>query len=139
MPAKKNGTARVVAIVDGQLVTQAMLQLALNACQHTSEGTPVEIGSRVEGGQICLWVHDRGPGVPQEDIQRIFERFVKGPDSREGSGLGLSIVSAIAEAHGGHARVAPRTVGARFEILIPLVAGSSDDAASRLRVDASAS
>ncbi len=134
-----DGTADVEAVVDGQLLTQAMLQLALNACQHTSEGTPVQIGSRVEAGQICLWVHDRGPGVAQDDIQRIFERFVKGPDSREGSGLGLSIVSAIAEAHGGQARVAPRTVGARFEILIPLVARSSGDAASRLRVDASAS
>jgi signal transduction histidine kinase len=113
--------APVVAVADGQLLTQAMLQLALNACQHTQEGTPVHIGSRVDGGRICLWVHDGGAGVPPEDAERIFERFVKGPHRREGSGLGLSIVSAIANGHGGRARVAPGTAGARFEILIPLV------------------
>jgi signal transduction histidine kinase len=113
--------APVVAVADGQLLTQAMLQLALNACQHTREGTPVHIGSRVEGGRICLWVRDHGAGVPPEDAERIFERFVKGPDRREGSGLGLSIVSAIAQAHGGRARVVPGAPGARFEILIPLV------------------
>jgi two-component system, OmpR family, sensor kinase len=131
--------AGVVAVADGQLLTQAMLQLALNACQHTSDGTPVHMGSRVLDGQICLWVHDRGPGVPREDVERIFERFVKGPHRPEGSGLGLSIVSAIAQAHGGQARVAPRPVGARFEILIPLVGGPGTDAAGRLRPQAAAS
>jgi signal transduction histidine kinase len=132
-------TAHVVAAVDGQLLTQAMLQLAQNACQHTSAGTPVHIGSGVVDGQICLWVHDHGSGVPRDDVARIFERFVKGPHRPEGSGLGLSIVSAIAQAHGGHARVAPRTGGARFEILIPLVPPADREAASRLRADATAS
>jgi two-component system, OmpR family, sensor kinase len=132
-------TDHVVAVADAQLLTQAMLQLALNACQHTSEGTPVHVGSRAEGGQICLWVHDRGPGVPREDVERVFERFVKGPHSREGSGLGLSIVSAIAQAHGGRARVAPGTVGARFEILIPLVAQPETDVTGRSRTGAAAS
>jgi two-component system, OmpR family, sensor kinase len=130
--------AGVVAVADGQLLTQAMLQLALNACQHTSDGTPVHMGSRLLDGQICLWVHDRGPGVPREDVERIFERFVKGPHRPEGSGLGLSIVSAIAQAHGGRARVATRPVGARFEILIPLVGGAATDGAGRLRPQATA-
>jgi signal transduction histidine kinase len=130
--------AGVVAVADGQLLTQAMLQLALNACQHTSDGTPVHMGSRVLDGQVCLWVHDRGSGVPTEYVERIFERFVKGPHRPEGSGLGLSIVSAIAEAHGGQARVAPRPVGARFEILIPLVGGAGTDGAGRLRPQATA-
>lgn len=128
-------TAAVVAVADSQLLTQAMLQLAVNACQQTVGGTPVQLGSRVvDGGTICLWVHDRGPGVPPDDADRIFERFVKGHHRREGSGLGLSIVSAIAQAHGGHARVAPTAVGARFEILIPLVARPLDTAA-RLRAE----
>jgi len=130
--------APVVAVADGQLLTQAMLQLALNACQHTREGTPVHIGSRVEGGRICLWVQDHGAGVPPEDAERIFERFVKGPHRREGSGLGLSIVSAIAQAHGGRARVAPGTAGARFEILIPLVAPPSREPVAWPRAETAA-
>lgn len=113
--------AEVTAVADGQLLTQAVLQLALNACQHTDAGTQVRIGSRVDDGRLCLWVHDSGAGVAEGDAVRIFERFVKGRDHHDGSGLGLSIVSAIAEAHGGVARVAPDTVGARFEVVIPLV------------------
>jgi two-component system, OmpR family, sensor kinase len=131
--------APVVAVADGQLLTQAMLQLALNACQHTREGTPVHIGSRVEGGRICLWVRDHGAGVPPEDAERIFERFVKGPDRREGSGLGLSIVSAIAQAHGGRARVVPGAPGARFEILIPLVTPPLREPVGRPRAETAAS
>jgi two-component system, OmpR family, sensor kinase len=135
---KLDEAARVVTVADGQLLTQAMLQLALNACQHTSGGTPVHIGSRVQDGQICLWVHDQGPGVPPDDTERIFERFVKGPHRPEGRGLGLSIVSAIAQAHGGRARVAPGTVGARFEIRIPLATLPEPDTAGRTRADAGA-
>jgi signal transduction histidine kinase len=131
--------ARVTVVADAQLLTQAMLQLALNACQHTREGTPVHIGSRVQDGELCLWVHDRGPGVPPEDVERIFERFVKGPGRTEGSGLGLSIVSAIALAHGGRARVAPRPVGARFEILLPLVLRPEAGAPASPRAEAAAS
>jgi signal transduction histidine kinase len=116
-------TANVVTLADAQLLTQAMLQLALNACQHTSDGTPVRMGSRVNDGYVCLWVHDLGPGVPIEDRERIFERFVKGPHRPEGSGLGLSIVAAIAQAHGGSARLTPAAVGARFEIAVPLATG----------------
>ena len=54
----------VEAVADSQLLTQAMLQLAVNACQHTADGTRVQLGSRVDGGTICLWGHDRGPRVP---------------------------------------------------------------------------
>jgi two-component system OmpR family sensor kinase len=73
--------------------------------------------------------------VPQGDAERVFERFVKGPHRPEGRGLGLSIVSAIAQAHGGSARVAPAGVGARFEILIPLAAPPEPDATGRTRAD----
>jgi two-component system OmpR family sensor kinase len=98
----------------------------------------VHIGSRVDGRWIHLWVHDRGAGVPPEDAERIFERFVKGPHRRDGSGLGLSIVSAIAQGHGGYARVAPGTTGGRFEILIPLVTPPAGDASDRRRARAAA-
>jgi signal transduction histidine kinase len=58
--------------------------------------------------------------VAREDAERIFERFVRSPTGRVGSGLGLSIVAAIAEAHGGYARLNARSGrGALFEIFIP--------------------
>jgi two-component system OmpR family sensor kinase len=67
-------------------------------------------------------VRDDGPGVAPGDAERIFERFVKASDRRAGSGLGLSIVAAIAEAHGGRARVVPHVGrGALFEIVVPVV------------------
>jgi signal transduction histidine kinase len=117
--------ARLTIPADAQLLTQAMVQLAENACHHTQPGTPVHIGSRLVAGTVILWVRDHGPGVDPEDVERIFERFVKGPDRPEGSGLGLSIVSAIAQAHAGQARVVPLSDGARFEIVLPLTAGPS--------------
>jgi two-component system OmpR family sensor kinase len=54
-------------------------------------------------GEARLWVRDSGPGIPAEDQERIFERFVRGPGDRRsrGAGLGLAIVRAIATAHGG--------------------------------------
>jgi len=105
---------------DSQRLTQAIMQLAENACQHTEATGAVRIGSEVSGSFVRLWVHDDGPGVAPEDADRIFERFVRTPTSRTGSGLGLSIVAAIAEAHGGYARLNPGvTNGALFEIFIP--------------------
>jgi two-component system OmpR family sensor kinase len=112
-------TAPAVIRADGQRLTQAMMQLAQNACQHTDDGTSIGVGSRVENGLVRLWVRDEGAGVPSVDAQRIFERFVKSSD-RGGSGLGLSIVAAIAKAHGGYARLGPAPGrGARFEIVLP--------------------
>jgi two-component system, OmpR family, sensor kinase len=113
-------TADAVIRADGQRLTQAMMQLAQNACEHTADGASIRIGSQVEDGLVRLWVHDSGTGVPPVDAERIFERFVKGPDRPGGSGLGLSIVAAIAKAHGGYARVGPDIgQGARFEIVVP--------------------
>ncbi|MGH9252792.1 MAG: sensor histidine kinase [Acidimicrobiales bacterium] len=114
--------AEGVVRADSQRLTQAIMQLAENACQHTDPTGGVRIGSAVERGVLRLWVQDDGTGVAPGDAQRIFERFVKASDRRAGSGLGLSIVAAIAEAHGGRARVVPHVgPGALFEIVIPAV------------------
>jgi two-component system, OmpR family, sensor kinase len=108
---------------DGQRLTQAMMQLAQNACQHTEDDAPVSIGSRLENEQVVLWVQDSGKGVDPGDAERLFERYERGVDRRPGSGLGLglSIVGAIATAHGGRARLMPTSAGARFEVIIPAV------------------
>ena len=108
---------------DRQRLTQAVMQLAQNAVQHTSEGDPIALGSALSNGHARLWVSDSGPGVPASDRDRIFDRFARGSGARrsQGAGLGLAIVSAIAEAHGGRVELehAPPGNGARFIITVP--------------------
>ena len=113
--------ASVTVLGDRQRLTQALVQYAQNVCEHTPAGITARVGSAVDGSTVCLWIEDDGPGVAIEQAPRIFDRFVKGAHRPEGSGLGLSIVAAIAEAHGGRARLAPKTDhGARFELVLPL-------------------
>lgn len=113
-------------IADRQRLTQAMLQLVDNAYRHTEEGAEIGIGSAVVGNSLHLWVRDTGSGVAEEDRERIFSRFIRGSSahSTEGAGLGLSIVAAIAHAHGGSV-VVDDTMGggATFTLIIPLTVG----------------
>jgi signal transduction histidine kinase len=95
--------------LDPQRITQAMVQLAQNAVQHTAPGQPIRIGSRSTGRGVELYVADSGPGVDPEDTEVIFERFRRGTARRgaraTGAGLGLAIVRAIAEGHRGRVRL----------------------------------
>jgi signal transduction histidine kinase len=113
--------AEVPVRADPQRLTQAMVQLVSNAVRHTGDGDTIGLGSRAEGSCVRIWVRDTGAGVPQQDRERIFARFQRGTTSAgEGSGLGLSIVRAIAEAHGGTATVeAADAGGARFVLSLP--------------------
>ncbi len=107
---------------DAQRLTQALMQLAQNACQHTADDALIRLGSRLDDGQIVLWVHDTGPGVAHADAERIFQRYERGSDRLAGGGLGLGlpIVAAIAAAHGGRVRLVQEArPGARFEIVLP--------------------
>jgi len=119
-----DGTADGRATLDEQRLMQAVLQLAANAVRHTADGELVALGSAVHDGEVRFWVRDSGPGVRVEDRDRIFERFYRGRSGHrrsDGAGLGLSIVQAIAEAHGG--RVELDSVpgdGATFTVVIPI-------------------
>jgi two-component system, OmpR family, sensor kinase len=119
---ESRGEARVIA--DRQRLTQALMGLAQNAVQHTREGDPIWLGSSVDGEEACLWVRDSGSGIARADQERIFERFARASGSRrrsEGAGLGLSIVRAIAEAHGGRVELVSRPgAGATFTVVLPL-------------------
>lgn len=110
-------------VVDQQRITQAMLQLADNAVKHTREGNTIALGTAYDDREARFWVADSGPGVPAEERPHIFERFSRGSDALEvdGFGLGLSIVAAIVDAHGGTVTVGDDVDlgGARFEITIP--------------------
>ena len=85
---------------DGELIVQAVVNLVENAIRHTAPGSHIRLTLAVEGAPV-LTVADNGPGVPVVDRQRILRRFerLERNGSGQGSGLGLSIVSAIAELH----------------------------------------
>jgi signal transduction histidine kinase len=115
-----SGTGRLVA--DRQRLTQAVVQLAQNAVQHTEPGDRIALGSAIQNGTARLWVADSGPGVPAHEQAAIFDRFHRGGDRRrsDGAGLGLSIVRAIAEAHGGRVELDSRAGhGATFTLIVP--------------------
>lgn len=113
--------------LDEQRVTQAVLQLADNAVKHTPASSQIGLGCRVDAGVVRLWVRDQGPGIASQDRALVLERFGRSDVAAgdEGFGLGLSIVAAIAHAHGGTVRVGDATPGgnppgARIEIDLPL-------------------
>jgi signal transduction histidine kinase len=114
-----DGAAEVVVLADRQRLVQALLQLVSNAVAQTAPGDTIAVGSRVDGDEVVLWVRDSGPGVPPEARDRLFDRFVHG-EASDGSGLGLSIVEAIARAHGGRAALLdPGPGSTRFGLLLP--------------------
>jgi signal transduction histidine kinase len=115
-----DGVGRRLIVADRQRLTQAVVQLARNAVQHTDEGSEIGIGSAASPVEARFWVRDTGPGVPAEDRERIFDRFERGANaSGEGAGLGLAIVSAIARAHGGRVELETSEEGATFTIVVP--------------------
>ncbi len=103
-----------------------VLNLLDNAVRHTPSGSTIELHLRAEGGKAVLEVDDDGPGVPIELREQIFDRFVRGEGPADtaiggGSGLGLSIVSAVAKSHGGKVEVGDSPLGgARFRATLPL-------------------
>jgi signal transduction histidine kinase len=119
-----DGAAVGRAMLDEQRLMQAVLQLAANAARHTADGDVVSVGSAISAGQVRFWVQDSGPGVEPAERERVFERFYRGRSGHrrsEGAGLGLSIVKAIAEAHGGRVElVSEGGKGARFTIVAPI-------------------
>jgi signal transduction histidine kinase len=93
-----------IAILDRQRIIQAMMNLAHNAVKYTEPIDTITLGSAIVLGKIHFWIQDTGIGIPPEDQQRIFDRFVRANNNQtnnEGTGLGLSIVSAIAQSHKG--------------------------------------
>ena len=114
-----------VAVVGDELrIRQAVGNLLTNARAHTPPGTRTVVTVQMRDAMAMVEVADAGPGVPPEVMGRLFERFFRADPSRSrasgGSGLGLSIVAAIAEAHGGRVEVeSPEAGGAVFRILLP--------------------
>lgn len=130
--------ADVALLADGQRLTQALLQLAANAVKFSAPGSVVALGSAVsdDGARVRVWVRDEGVGIAPEQQERIFERFAQattpGATHPEGAGLGLAIVAAIAEGHGGRVLVASTPgVGSTFTLDLPLVPAAGPSSQGR--------
>jgi two-component system OmpR family sensor kinase len=98
----------VIVTADEPRLRQVLANLLGNVLAHTPPGTPAMVVLRESDGGVLLEVSDKGPGMAEADAARAFDRFhraarTSAADEGNGSGLGLSIVQAIATAHGGHA------------------------------------
>lgn len=126
--------APVMLHANRELVSQALANLVDNAIKHgqpsprdADGGAPpfdldtITIGVRESAGGVELSVADRGPGIPEEDRARVLRRFVRLEASRTapGSGLGLSLASAVATLHGGLLRLEDNQPGLRVAMIIP--------------------
>jgi signal transduction histidine kinase len=113
---------------DEPRLRQMLMNLLGNAVRHTPSGGSVSIALAVRDGMVELAVSDGGPGIPEPERERVFERFVRLDPSRrpaDGAGLGLPIARAVAEAHGGTlvlARSDPS--GSTFLARLPVPASS---------------
>lgn len=117
--AKGNGQI----VVDRQRITQAVMNLAANATQHTTETDTIALGSSIAKQQVRLWVRDTGEGIELKDRELIFQRFTRASNSRrsEGAGLGLAIVRAIVQSHQGRVELDSKVrVGSTFTLILPV-------------------
>jgi signal transduction histidine kinase len=114
-PLDVDAVGSIEAPVDGLLIVSVVGQLIDNAVAFSPPDSPITIGLRREGDDALIEVTDRGPGIPPDKREAVFERFAdwRPPDyeDRPGSGLGLFISRAVARGHGGEASIADGPAG----------------------------
>ncbi len=106
---------------DKHWLEQVVVNVLANAHHHTPTGTRIAVSGTVSDGEVCLTVHDTGPGIPSTELEAIFQRFHRLSTSNGGSGLGLAIARSLVDLHGGRlwAESEPRR-GTAFHMALPL-------------------
>jgi two-component system, OmpR family, sensor kinase len=112
---------------DPDRLAQAVLNLVTNARLHTPPGTLVQVTAACTADRVVIGVSDDGPGIPAEIRDRLFEPFVRAGEVPTSTGLGLSVVRAVAEAHGGEVAFATGDQGTRVELRIPWSPSDDED------------
>lgn len=114
--------------LDEVQIDQVLSNLIENATKYAPSGTVIDVTARRDGDVLSVEVSDSGPGLPPEDLERVFAPFHRVAEGRGafGLGLGLAVARGLVEAHGGHLYAANRPVrGARFVFTIPLAAAGA--------------
>jgi two-component system OmpR family sensor kinase len=111
---------------DAPMLTVMLANLVRNAVRHSPPDQPLDVTVRLGQRAVAVAVRDRGPGIPEEHLDRIFDRFFRVPDptaSFQGTGLGLTIARGVARLHGGDIRVANHPEGGcEFTVHLPAAA-----------------
>ena len=117
-----DATQPVLVVGDEPQLCVMLENLIENALRYTPAGGVIDVAARIEDGRPVIRVADDGPGIPEAERERVFERFHRGEgaqsQSREGSGLGLAIVKAIAERHGATVDLQTRASGRGLEVRV---------------------
>ena len=107
--------------IDGVLIEQAIINLLDNAMKYTPKGKTVNFTAKAFGNNIVIELQDEGIGITPEEIPHLFDKFFRGDRKKPGSGLGLTIVKAIIEAHNGCIEAENVSDGgALFRITLPI-------------------
>jgi signal transduction histidine kinase len=127
------GAELPAVLVDAGQIERVVANLVENAAKYTPPGTPIRLSAAAADGAVELRVEDAGPGIPPDQLERVFETFVRGPAAAQaasGAGLGLTICRRIVEAHGGRIHAENRLEGgARFVVALPATPGAAKEAA----------
>jgi two-component system sensor histidine kinase KdpD len=111
------------------LIEQVFVNLLENSARYSPAESPVELQARAVGSEVLIRVADRGPGIPEDQRERVFEKFHRAGPARTddgGMGLGLTICRAIVQAHGGTIHIASNPGGgAVLEVRLPVSSGSA--------------
>ncbi|HEY8269642.1 MAG TPA: sensor histidine kinase KdpD [Pseudobdellovibrionaceae bacterium] len=109
--------------MDFRLIEHAISNLILNSTMYAAPNTEIKISSERQGDRFIVKIEDQGPGIPEEAVPNIFDKFYRVPGTQPGgTGLGLSIVKSIIELHKGKISYENANPGARFVITLPLLA-----------------
>jgi signal transduction histidine kinase len=119
-------TESAIIVGDEARIERVLINLLGNAHKYGPDGGEILVRLSINDGRACVIVEDQGPGIPEDEAQRVFERFYRSndPDTQrhQGSGLGLAIARALVELHGGSIGVkSPAGSGAQFWVSLPLV------------------
>lgn len=117
----------IAVLGNRELLAQIAANLLDNARIHTPPGTAVKLGLAGDGDTAKFWVEDNGPGVLDDQIDKLTQRFFRADASRNtaGNGLGLSLVAAAVSAHGGTVSIRNALPGLRITIGLPRLGGDA--------------